>query len=80
MNKVRIVVNPESDSAFQRVTERLFVEHSDAPSDLEEGLREPYPEARVVPGITDSDNSERWYVYRDGYWVDAGKRPRPPRS
>ena len=40
------------------------------PQSLQLHLRSEYPRALVVRGIEDR-GSERWYAYRDGYWVDS---------
>jgi len=65
---VRLVANPQSDVEFQRLAERLASE-VDAPEQLEGLLRERYPRVRVVTGVTDI--VDRWYVYRDGHWINS---------
>lgn len=65
---VRLVANPHNDLEFERLAETL-VARVETPDHLERLLRERYPRARVVPGVTDI--TERWYVYRDGRWVNT---------
>jgi hypothetical protein len=65
---VRLVTNPHTDNEFQRRAE-LFVERVESPEELEALLRERYHRARVVRGVTDI--VERWYVYRDGRWINS---------
>jgi len=66
--KPRIVANPQSDRTFVREAQRHANDRGVAPSELEHRLRERYAKARVVTGISDG-HTERWYVYREGYWV-----------
>jgi hypothetical protein len=68
---VRLITNPQSDIEFQRRAEE-FARDADTPEDLERLLRPQYSRARVVPGVTDI--VERWYVYRDGRWVNSRDR------
>jgi hypothetical protein len=68
---VRLVANPETDVDFQRLADELVTE-VDAPEQLEKLLRKRYPRARVVTGVTDI--LDRWYVYRDGHWVNSRDR------
>lgn len=66
---VRLVVNPATDVDFQRSAETL-AQSASTPEELQRLLQAIYPRARVVRGVTDL--VERWYVYRDGHWVNAG--------
>lgn len=68
---VRLVTNPQTDTDFQRRAEEL-VDQVDSPEELESLLREQYHRARVVRGVTDI--TERWYVYRDGRWINSRER------
>jgi hypothetical protein len=68
---VRLVTNPQTDTDFQRRAEEL-VTRVETPEELETLLRAEYHRARVVPGVTDI--VERWYVYRDGRWVNSRDR------
>ena len=68
---VRLVTNPTTDADFQRHAEDLAADVN-APEELERLLRERYPQAHVVRGVTDI--FERWYVYRDGRWVNSRDR------
>jgi hypothetical protein len=69
--RYRLVINPESDEDFS-----LRVHHAAHPSMLDPGeleaeLRRTYPETVVRAGVAESDGRRRWYVYRDGRWVQA---------
>lgn len=68
---VRLVTNPDSDAEFGRIAEQLSTD-ARTPEELEERLREHYQRARVVPGVRDI--TDRWYVYRDGRWVNSKDR------
>jgi hypothetical protein len=61
------VTNPDTDSDFRSRAEQLASE-VDTPDELERLLRAEYRRARVVRGVTDI--VERWYVYRDGRWIN----------
>jgi hypothetical protein len=65
---VRLVTNPTSDITFQRFAEQL-VHRADSPEQLETLLRPRYSRARVIAGVTDI--VERWYVYREGHWINS---------
>lgn len=71
MVTVRLITNPQSDSDFQERAEQL-AEGVETPEELERLLRRNYARARVVPGVTDI--VERWYVYRDGRWINSRER------
>jgi len=65
---VRLITNPANDIEFQRRAQELAA-RSDTPEELEQLLRQHFKRARVVRGVTDI--LERWYVYRDGRWVNS---------
>ena len=71
MVTVRLITNPSNDMDFQRRANELATK-ADTPEQLEELLRERYNRARVVRGVTDI--VERWYVYRDGRWINSRDR------
>ena len=68
---VRLITNPYTDLDFERRAQE-FADRVETPEELEELLRERYRNARVVRGVTDI--VERWYVYRDGHWVNSRER------
>jgi hypothetical protein len=68
---VRLIVNPTNDTEFQRKAHE-FAANVETPDELEHLLREQYSRARVVTGVTDI--VERWYVYRDGRWINSRDR------
>ena len=71
LTAVRLVINPDTDATFVRRAESL-AETAVNPEDLQRSLRATYERASVVRGVTDI--VERWYVYRDGRWVNASGR------
>lgn len=71
MVAVRLITNPQSDTDFARRAEQL-VQTARTPEELERLLRATYSRARVVTGVTDI--VERWYVYRDGRWINSRER------
>ena len=68
MVTVRLVTNPDTDSEYHRRAEKQD-ESVYTPDEIERLLRSDYRRARVVRGVTDI--VERWYVYRDGRWVNS---------
>lgn len=69
---VRLVVNPATDDEFRERAE-LLAQAVTTPEQLQDLLRADYRHARVVRGVTDV--YERWYVYREGRWVNSQGRP-----
>ena len=63
---VRIITNPSRDERFVKRANEL-AERARTADELERLLREEYPSARVVTGVTDV--IDRWYAYRDGRWT-----------
>jgi hypothetical protein len=68
--KVHLVTNPMGDSDFRSAAERLFAQGADTPTRLQNALRDEYPSSTVFGGIEEA-GLERWYVYREGRWVDS---------
>jgi hypothetical protein len=68
-----IVVNPATDSAFRVLAEEKAAEGTSTPAELEGRLRSSYPSVRVIEGISSESRSERWYVYRDGRWINPDR-------
>lgn len=66
---VRLVTNPSTDGSFRRRAESSLSERARTPAELEQSLKDEYPRVTVVSGITEQD-SERWYAYREGRWID----------
>lgn len=71
---IKILVNPRSDERFASFAEALLTMGVTTCTDLERRLRQRYPDVRVVEGITDGAGFPRWYVYRDGHWVNPDRR------
>ncbi len=69
-----LIVNPRSDSAFVDLLAELTTDTVADPTDLQERLRERYPEAIVRRRELSSERTEVWYVYRDGRWTPESTR------
>ncbi len=68
-----VIANPADDAAFVETVRRLSRgERNDRA--FERRLRARYPAARVRRGVLSGDESERWYVYRDGLWAGDSTR------
>jgi hypothetical protein len=63
-----LVVNPATDHQFRKRAEAL-AGSIETPEQLQQLLRVEYERARVVRGVTDV--AERWYVYREGHWINT---------
>ena len=74
MSKIAIVTNPGNDRVLRSRAEALLREDGESPDRLEWELRRRYPRARVYEGIRDAFQ-QRWYVYREGRWVNDGESP-----
>lgn len=75
-----LVLNPADDEDFRAAAEALLdcgILHSVL---LQECLRERYPRTVVRPRELAGENTEIWYVYRDGRWVRSGRRGKSPPS
>jgi hypothetical protein len=68
---VTLILNPASDATFREVVDRLFERYFATPDALEQAVRGRYPSAKVFEGVKDASGRPRWYVYRDGHWVNA---------
>jgi len=66
MDGTRISVNPSDDAVLDRRVREL-ADQAGSPEELEDLLRDQYPNVRVVRGVTDV--VDRWYVYREGRWA-----------
>ena len=53
-----------------RSAEAYLARGLEQPEDLENLLRPEFPQVRVVPGVVDGADW-RWYVYRDGRWINS---------
>ncbi len=68
--KVQLVTNPTGDATFRMAAERILADGAMSPSQLQGRLRSQYPSATVFGGIEEG-GSERWYVYREGRWINS---------
>ncbi|HEX8939773.1 MAG TPA: hypothetical protein VF763_06380 [Candidatus Limnocylindrales bacterium] len=73
-----LILNPPSDAEFARWAKRLALQKGMSPADLQALLRYRYPAAVVRRRELSGETGEVWYVYRDGHWVSAVRRPRRP--
>ncbi len=68
--KVQLVTNPAGDTSFRMAAEKLLADGAMSPAQLQSLLRSQYPSATVFGGIEEA-GSERWYVYREGRWINS---------
>ena len=67
---VRLFVNPATDETFSAYAHACLADGGYTPTVLAEKLHAKYPRATVHPGLMEGED-RRWYVYREGHWVDA---------
>jgi hypothetical protein len=72
LHRIEVFANPRADGAFAEAAQAHADDGADDPEELQRRLREYWPDSRVARGITDG-NSERWYAYREGHWIDSGE-------
>jgi hypothetical protein len=65
---IRLIINPQTDGDFGRRVNELAGQ-ARGPEELEVLLRSEYPRTVVARGVIDV--VERWYVYREGHWINA---------
>ena len=63
-----LTINPASDTAFVTAVVDC-ARTAGSTGDLEGALRADYPRITVRPRSLQGEPRERWYVYRDGAWV-----------
>jgi len=73
-----LVVNPRHDTPFVALAEGLVADGVRSPEELQDRLRQEYPEAVVRARELDGEAFTIWYVYRDGHWVPG--YPEPPKG
>jgi hypothetical protein len=66
-----LFVNPIDDAAFVAEVERSMADGIADATDLQERLRQTYPDALVRPRGLSNEPFVVWYVYRDGHWVPS---------
>jgi len=64
-----LLLNPTDDGGFTAYAHRLVDDGARTPDELEQQLRERHPFAVVRRRELAGEQSETWYVYRDGRWV-----------
>jgi hypothetical protein len=64
-----LVLNPPDDDAFRSLAEDLVQDGAELPEKLQASLRSAYPLALVRPRALAGEQTQIWYVYRDGHWV-----------
>ena len=75
-----LVLNPPDDVEFRALAERSVGAGTDGASGLQSILRARYADAIVRPRELAGEQTEIWYVYRDGHWVKPGNGHPGPRS
>ena len=64
-----LVLNPPGDDAFRASAEGLIEGGIVEPAVLEDRLRQRWPHALVRPRELAGEQSQIWYVYREGHWI-----------
>ncbi|HET7703636.1 MAG TPA: hypothetical protein VFK35_09560 [Candidatus Limnocylindrales bacterium] len=68
-----LVLNPPDDAEFGLLAQRLIGGGWVEPRTLQERLRSRYPRTIVRPRELAGEQTQIWYVYRDGHWVRPGR-------
>jgi hypothetical protein len=71
------LINPRHDEDFVVLVDRLAAE-ADGPAELEQQLREAYPDVVVRSRGLAAEPVDVWYVYRDGSWTPNALDDPPP--
>ena len=66
-----LFLNPADDEDFVRRVNELVASGAAEPADLQCRLRAWYPNAVVRPRDLANEQSNVWYVYRDGHWIPS---------
>ena len=74
-----LVLNPPDDVEFRALAERSVDGMADA-SGLQSSLRARYADAIVRPRELAGEQTQIWYVYRDGHWVRPGNGRAAPHT
>lgn len=64
-----LVLNPPDDAEFGRFAHGVSGNGRIEPEAFQEYLRRRYPHAIVRPRELAGEQTQIWYVYRDGHWV-----------
>jgi hypothetical protein len=64
-----LVLNPRHDPEFVTFAEAAMSAGVVSPGELQEHLRQRYPNAVVRARELNGEAFTIWYVYRDGHWV-----------
>jgi hypothetical protein len=67
-----LVLNPRPDGAFVDAAETLLDRDPPSPEDLQNSLRETYPNAVVRARELSGETIVTWYVFREGHWINGG--------
>ncbi len=70
--RTTLVLNPPEDEAFGSFARALVENGGVAPLELQDRLRDRYPQAIVRPRELAGEQAHVWYVYRDGHWIRTG--------
>lgn len=72
-----LILNPRQDARFVTAAEALIADGVESPRELQERLREHYPEVVVRPRELTGESFAVWYVYRDGHWISSPEGSKP---
>ena len=67
-----LVLNPPDDLRFRSLAVGFHEDGAVSPATLEAQLRREYPRAIVRRRDLVGEQTQIWYVYRDGRWVRPG--------
>ncbi|MEO5939601.1 MAG: hypothetical protein ABIZ72_01765 [Candidatus Limnocylindrales bacterium] len=68
-----LVLNPPDDEEFRSSAERVVEDGIVDPGMLEDCLRQRWPHALVRRRELAGEQTQIWYVYREGHWVRPGR-------
>jgi hypothetical protein len=66
-----LFLNPADDEDFVRRVNELVASGVAEAADLQSRLRTWYPNAVVRPRDLANEQSDVWYIYRDGHWIPS---------
>jgi hypothetical protein len=72
-----LILNPADDREFRVAADELIESGLVEPTQLQDGLRDRWPNAVVRPRELAGEHTQVWYVYRDGHWVHSAVENAP---
>jgi hypothetical protein len=70
-----LVLNPRHDTDFMTLAEAIMSGGIESPGQLQERLRQTYPNVIVRARDLNGEAFTIWYVYRDGHWISGLAEP-----